>query len=128
MERDQEGRQHDYSLYLAADHKIDKITGQVTELYRESHTNKEQISHLFNRLDFGVSKTGQENAAKLTEHAVKINDLEHRLAVSESTNKQNEKILGRVMAGIFWMAFTGVMGGLLALAYQIIKARLLPGS
>lgn len=127
MERDFDSRPHDYSLYLAADQKIDKINGQVTELYRESHTNKEQIAHLFNRLDFGVSKTGQENATKITEHAVKINDLEHRLAVAESTNKHNEKILGRVMAGIFWMAFTGVLGGLLALAYQIIKSRLLPG-
>lgn len=135
MEKDFDSRSHDYSLYLAADHKIEKLQDQITELYkehitelhRETHTNKEQIAHLFNRLDFGVSKTGQENAAKLTDMAVKMNNLEHELAGEKSTVHQLEKTLGRITGGIFWVSFTGVIGGLMALAYQIIKSRILPG-
>lgn len=125
MEKDSEA--HDYSLYLAADQKIEKIKDNVTELYRESHTHKEQITHLFNRLDFGVAKTGQENSAKITDLAVKMNNLEHELAGEKSTVQQLEKNLGRITAGIFWVSFTGVIGGLLALAYQILKAKLIPG-
>jgi predicted RNase H-like nuclease (RuvC/YqgF family) len=125
MERESEDRRHDHSLYLAADGKIDKVKDQITELYRETHTNKEQISHLFNRLDFGVSKTGQENATKLTEMAVKMNNLEHDLAGEKSTVQQLEKNLGRITAGIFWVSFTGIVGGLLAVAYQIMRVHLL---
>lgn len=127
MDRDFDGKPSEHALYLAADQKIDKVKDQITELYRETHTNKEQISHLFNRLDFGVAKTGQENATKLTEMAVKLNNLEHELAGEKSTVQQLEKNLGRITAGIFWVSFTGVLGGLLALAYQILKTRLLSG-
>ncbi|MCG3204322.1 MAG: hypothetical protein KCHDKBKB_01037 [Elusimicrobia bacterium] len=127
MDTGRDREPHDHSLYLSVDLKIDKVKDQITELYRETHTNKEQISHLFNRLDFGVAKTGQENAAKLTEVAVKMNNLEHELAGEKSTLQQLEKNLGRITAGIFWVSFTGVLGGMLALAYQIIKSRLLPG-
>jgi len=118
---------HDYSLYLAADQKIDKMKDQITELYRETHTSKEQIAHLFNRLDFGVSKTGNENSARLTDLSVKFADLRHELAAEKSTVQQLEKTLGRITAGIFWVSFTGVMGGLLAVAYQILKIKLLGG-
>lgn len=127
MERESDGRPHDYSLYLATDQKIDKMKDQITELYRETHTSKEQIGHLFNRLDFGVAKTGQENSTKLTELAVKMNDLDHEFAGERSTLQQLEKNLGRITAGIFWVSFTGILGGLLALAYQILRAKLLPG-
>lgn len=127
MDREHDAGPHDYTLYLAADQKIDKAKDQITELYRETHTNKEQIAHLFNRLDFGVAKTGQENAAKLTEMAVKLNNLEHELAGEKSTVHQLEKNLGRITAGIFWVSFTGIVGGLLAVAYQILRVRLLGG-
>ncbi|MCG3204864.1 MAG: hypothetical protein KCHDKBKB_01581 [Elusimicrobia bacterium] len=127
MDRDYEGKPHDYSLYLAADQKIDKLKDHVSELFQKVHSEKERTDHLFNRLDFGVSKTGQENSAKITELAVKINNLEHELAVETSNNKHHERIIGRIMAGIFWVSFTGVMGGLVAMAYQILKARLLGG-
>lgn len=127
MERESEGRTHDYSLYLAADQKIDKLKDHVSELFQKIHSGKERTDHLFNRLDFGVSKTGQENSAKITELSVKINDLEHGLAVEKSNNKHNERVLGRIMAGIFWVSFAGVMGGLIALAYQIMKTKLLGG-
>lgn len=134
MDREFEDKFPDHALYLAADHKIEKLQDQITELYkehitelhRETHTNKEQIAHLFNRLDFGVSKTGQENAARLTEMAVKMNNIEHELAGEKSTVQQLEKTLGRITAGIFWVSFTGIIGGLLALAYQILRVRLLP--
>lgn len=127
MDKDDGSQSADYRLYLAVDQKIDKIKDQITELYRETHTNKEQIAHLFNRLDFGVAKTGQENSAKLTELAVKTNNVEHELAGEKSTVQQLEKNLGRITAGIFWVSFTGVLGGLLALAYQVLRSKLLPG-
>jgi ferritin-like metal-binding protein YciE len=125
MEKDTDGKPHDYSLYLAADLKIDKLKDQTTELYRETHTHKEQIAHLFNRLDFGIAKTGQENSAKIMELAVKLNDIQHELASEKSTVVHLEKVLGRIMAGIFWVSFAGIMGGLVAMAYQIVRVRLL---
>lgn len=125
MNKDSDGRPGDYVLYLAADQKIDKIKDQITELYRETHTNKEQIGHLFNRLDFGVAKTGQENSAKLTELAVKIVELDHQLASEKSTVIHLERMLGRITAGIFWVSFTGVLGGLIALTYQVMKTKIL---
>ena len=116
---------HDYSLYLAADQKIDKLKEQVSELFQKDHANKERIAHLDDRLNLGVAQTGRENSAKIMEMAVKLNDLQHELAAERSTVVHLEKVLGRIMAGIFWVSFTGIMGGLLALAYQIIKVRLI---
>lgn len=118
---------HDYSLYLAADGKIDKLKEQVSELFQKDHANKERIAHLDDRLNLGVAQTGRENSAKIMEMAVKLNDLQHELAAERSTVVHLEKVLGRIMAGIFWVSFTGVMGGLLALAYQVIKVRLIGG-
>jgi hypothetical protein len=76
---------------------------------------------------FGVAKTGQENSAKITELAVKLNDIQHELAAEKSTVIHLEKVLGRIMAGIFWVSFAGILGGLLAMAYQILRVRLLGG-
>ena len=122
---EKESELHDYSLYLAADQKIDKIKDQVSELFQKDHANKERIDHLDERLNLGVAQTGRENSAKIMEMAVKLNDLQHELAAERSTVVHLEKVLGRIMAGIFWVSFTGIMGGLLALAYQIIKVRLI---
>jgi len=127
MDKDSDGKPFDYSLYLAADLKIDKLKDQVSELFQKVNSEKERIDHLFNRLDFGVAKTGQENSAKITDLAVKINDIEHQLSAGNSTVKQLEKVSGRIMSGIFWVSFAGVLGGLIALAYQIIKVKLVGG-
>ncbi len=125
LEKESEG--HDYSLYLAVDQKLDKLKDQVSELFQKDNSTKERIDHLFNRLDFGVAKTGQENSAKITDLAVKLNDIQHELAAEKSTVIHLEKVLGRIMAGIFWVSFAGIMGGLLAMAYQILRVRLLGG-
>lgn len=126
MERDDD-KPHDYDLYLAADQKIDKLKDQVSELFQKDHANKERIENLDNRLNLGVAQTGRENSAKLTELALKLNDMQHELAGEKSTVTQLEKVLGRIMAGIFWVSFTGIVGGLLAVAYQILRVRLLGG-
>lgn len=115
----------DHALYLAADQKLDRLKDQISELFQKVHSEKERTDHLFNRLDFGVSKTGQENSAKITELAVKLNDIEHELASERSTVSHLEKTLGRIMAGIFWVSFTGILGALLATGYQIMKVRIL---
>jgi len=125
MDRENENKPHDYSLYLVADQKIDKLKDQVSELYQKDHANKERIENLDNRLNLGVAQTGRENAVKLTDLALKLNDLEHALAGEKSTVRQLEKVLGRIMAGIFWVSFTGIVGGLLVLAYQVMKVRLI---
>lgn len=124
---EKETEPHDYSLYLAADQKIDKLKEQVSELFQKDHANKERIAHLDDRLNLGVAQTGRENSAKIMEMAVKLNDLQHELAAERSTVVHLEKVLGRIMAGIFWVSFTGIMGGMVALAYQIIKVRLIGG-
>jgi predicted RNase H-like nuclease (RuvC/YqgF family) len=126
MERD-DAKPHDYALYLAVDQKIDKMKDQVSELFQKDHANKERIENLDNRLNLGVAQTGRENSAKLTELALKLNDMQHELAGEKSTVTQLEKVLGRIMAGIFWVSFTGIVGGLLAVAYQILRVRLLGG-
>ncbi len=125
MEKESEA--HDYSLYLAADQKLDKLKDQVSELFQKDHANKERIAHLDDRLNLGVAQTGRENSAKIMEMAVKLNDLQHELAAERSTVVHLEKVLGRIMAGIFWVSFTGIMGGMIALAYQVVKVRLFGG-
>jgi len=124
---EKESEAHDYSLYLAADQKLDKLKDQVSELFQKDHANKERIAHLDDRLNLGVAQTGRENSAKIMEMAVKLNDLQHELAAERSTVVHLEKVLGRIMAGIFWVSFTGIMGGMIALAYQVVKVRLFGG-
>lgn len=127
MEREYEEKPHDYSLYLAADQKIDKLKEQVSELFQKDNANKERISHLNERLEMGLAATSRQHGVKLTEFAVQINNLEHFRTSSDEKLKHLERILGRIMAGFFWVSFTGVLGGLVAMAYQILKVRLIGG-
>lgn len=127
METESEGRPHDYSLYLAADQKIDKLKEQVSELYQKDNANKERIAHLNERLEMGLAATSRQHGVKLTEFAVQINNLEHFRTSSDEKLKHLERILGRIMTGLFWVSFTGVLGGLVAMAYQILKVRLVGG-
>lgn len=125
MERDYEDKPHDHALYLVADQKIDKLKEQVSDLYQKDNANKERIAHLNERLEMGLAATSRQHGVKLTEYAVQINNLEHFRTSSDEKLKHLERILSKIMAGLFWVSFTGVLGGLVAMAYQILKVKLL---
>lgn len=125
MEKEFEDKPANHALYLAADQKIDRLKEQVSDLCQKDNANKERIAHLNERLEMGLAATSRQHGVTLTEYAVKINNLEHFRTSSDEKVKHLEKILGKIMAGLFWVSFTGILGGLLAVAYQIMRVRLL---
>jgi hypothetical protein len=73
----------------------------------------------------GVGKTSRATADEVSEILLEIGNLTHRTTVSETSLQHHERLLGRITGGIFWFSFTGLLGGLLSLAYQIVKIKLL---
>ena len=67
----EEEKSHDHALYLAADQKLDKLKDQVSELFQKINADRERIDRVQDRVDRGISVTGQQNSARLTELAVK---------------------------------------------------------
>ena len=119
MEKETQG--NEVALYLAADKKIEKIKDQVGELSQRDLNLSQKIDHLTNRIDFGVAKTGQKTLEKVTEMAVKLNDFEHEMAGQKATLNQHDRILGRIVTGIFWITFVVVFGGLVGFGFHFLK-------
>ncbi len=67
------------NLFLHVDKKVDETKAGIG-LIRETEIElKQMLTRLENRVDNGVSRTGQENKQALAEQALKINDLAHDL-------------------------------------------------
>ncbi len=125
MDKEPDGPSSGLSLYLAADKKIDDVKDQIRELFQREQANQDKIDKLRERLEMGVGKTSRATADKVSESGLQINNLAHQMAVPETSLQHHERLLGRITSGIFWFSFTGLLGSLLSVAYQIMKVKLL---
>lgn len=112
------------SLYLAADQKIDQVKEQIRELFQREQANQEKIDKLRERLEMGVGRTSRATADKVSDIILQVNGLAHQMAVAETSLQHHERLLGRITSGIFLFSFTGLLGSLLSVAYQILKIKL----
>lgn len=115
------------SLYLAADQKIDQVKEQIRELFQREQANQEKIDKLRERLEMGVGRTSRATADKVSDIILQANSLAHQMAVAETSLQHHECVLERLMGGILWVSFTGILGGLLGLVYHIVEIKLIGG-
>jgi len=109
-------------LFKHADDKIDQLKHEVTELLQKDLSLTLKIDRLQDRIDNGVSVTGQKTLEKVTGLVTQIATFATSLEKQEIMIRNHEESLGRINRGIFWLAFCGVGGGLIILVFNLIKA------
>ena len=124
MENDYPKHFVDRDLFLAIDRKMDKVKDHISDLYQRDNANKERIERAQARIDKGVSVTGNRNSEGINALNIKQTEAQNLISNLQTTVGHLEKVVGRIMAGLFWMSFAGVMGGLLGLAYHVLKLKI----
>jgi hypothetical protein len=109
-------------LFKHADEKIDKLSKEISDLLQKDLSLTLKIDRLQDRIDNGVSVTGQKTLEKVTGLVTQVATFATALEKQEIMIKNHEDSLGRINRGIFWLAFCGVGGGLIILVFNLIKA------
>jgi hypothetical protein len=108
-------------LFKHADEKIERIKNEVGVLLQKDLELTLKIDRLQDRIDNGVSVTGQKTLEKVTGIVTQIASFATALEKQEITIRDHQKLLDRIMTGVFWITFCGVGGGVLALLFLLVK-------
>lgn len=111
------------SLFIRADEKIEKIKGEVSILLQKDLELTLKIDRLQDRIDNGVSVTGQKTLEKVTGLVTQIATFATALEKQEATIKNHDEMLRAINRGIFWIAFCGIGGGIIALLFMVLKGQ-----
>jgi hypothetical protein len=108
-------------LFKHADDKLEKVKNEVSVLLQKDLELTLKIDRLQDRIDNGVSVTGQKTLEKVTGLVTQIATFATALEKQEATIKSHDDMLKSINRGIFWLAFCGVGGGIIALLFLVIK-------
>jgi len=108
-------------LFKHADEKIERIKNEVGVLLQKDLELTLKIDRLQDRIDNGVSVTGQKTLEKVTGIVTQIATFATALEKQETTIRDHQKLLDRIMTGIFWISFCGVGGGIVAMIFLAIR-------
>ena len=111
----------DISLFQHADNKIEKIKEEVGDLLQKDLELKLKIDRLTDRIDNGVSITGQKTLEKVTGLVSQVAQFATALEKQEISLKSHQDSIDRINRGVFWLAFCGVLGGIMALMFTMAK-------
>jgi hypothetical protein len=120
-----EEKKDNIDLFKHADEKIERTRSEVSNLLQEVLKLTMKTDRLTDRIDNGVAITGQKTLEKVSNLASDIAAYTTKFASNidnhETRLKTVEDKMGEFMRGIFWLAFTGVGGGLIALVWLLLK-------
>lgn len=74
---DNQPKQSESELFIHADHKIEKVREEVSEVIRSILNQGQKLDQLAERINEGVSKTAYKTWEKVNEISVSINNLNH---------------------------------------------------
>lgn len=108
-------------LFLHVDKKVDDTKGQLGVIREVNIELKKMLERLEQRVDHGIARTGQENKTTLSEHSIKLNDLNHHVAnLSEDVRGTREalglaikevgdrtNLIYKSIVGIFFVVLVG---------------------
>jgi len=114
-------------LFKHADDKIEKIRNEVSTLLQKDLELTLKIDRLQDRIDNGVSVTGQKTLEKVTGLVTQIATFATALEKQEAAIKSHNDAIGRINTGIFWLAFCGIGGGIIGLLFLVVKFILMKG-
>lgn len=109
------------ALFKHADDKIEKTRKEVGELLQKDLELTLKIDRLTDRVDHGVSVTGQKTLEKVTELATNIGKQSVTLEKMEAVVQAHDAQIKEINRGVFWLAFVGVLGGLIALIFTLTR-------
>jgi len=109
------------ALFKHADDKIEKTRKEVAELLQKDLELTLKIDRLTDRVDHGVSVTGQKTLEKVTDLAQTIGKFGVAVEKMEAVVQAHDQSIKEINRGVFWLAFVGVLGGLIALIFVLMK-------
>jgi hypothetical protein len=105
-------------LYTRTDEKYEEVNAAVHDMDLKQVEIIKRVERLEDRVDKGVSQTGQMNSAKLADHAVELGKLIQATTKLESTNetifseiKEIKAAVALIYKGIVGIFFTVLCGG-----------------
>lgn len=114
-------------LFRHADEKIEKVRNEVSILLQKDLELTLKIDRLQDRIDNGVSVTGQKTLEKVTGLVTQIATFATALEKQEQTVKNHDDAIRAINRGVFWLAFCGLGGGFVALLFLVVKFFLMKG-
>lgn len=114
-------------LFKHADDKIEKIRNEVSTLLQKDLELTLKIDRLQDRIDNGVSVTGQKTLEKVTGLVTQIATFATALEKQEQSIKNHDDAIRAINKGIFWLAFVGLGGGIIGLLFLVVKFVLMRG-
>jgi uncharacterized protein with von Willebrand factor type A (vWA) domain len=98
-------------LYLHVDKKVDDVKHQLGAVREVEMEIKKTLERLEQRVDNGVSRTGQDNKTTLAEHSMKFVELHHTLTNISAAVKEVSERTNLIYKGILGIFFTVLLGG-----------------
>jgi len=127
-----EQKDHQINLYLDQKKDIDSIRKDVESLMRTdlnlSHKQdlmSQKLDTLTERINEGVSKTAWNTHKDVGEIKKMMIEMAGANALRDEKIESNQREVGRLKQGAYWVAFIGVCGGLVGLIVQVLRN--LPG-
>ncbi len=116
-------------LFFHVDKKVDLVKGEIWNIREMEIEIKKMVEKIEDRVDNGVSRTGQENKTTLAEHSVKLAELSHEIkdigsiVISETktlrdsidTVSERTNLIYKGIVGIF---FTILLGGFIGFMFK----------
>lgn len=107
-------------LYKHADAKIESLRGDIGEMVRHDVELGVKIDHLAERVDQGVAVTGQKTLEQVMTLVNKLSEYKVQMDQQGLELGNHRKEIDRINTAVFWVATTGVLGGIVTLVIKWI--------
>ena len=111
----------EFMLFRMTDEKIEKLKIEMSHFNELMTEQRTKIDRLTDRVDHGVSVTGQKTLEKVTDLVTQVSafavDLEKKQAMIAILSEQ----IKAMHTWVFWVAFAGVLGGIISVAFRVIS-------
>jgi len=112
--------QNSIELFKHADDKIERIKNEVGVLLQKDLELTLKIDRLQDRIDNGVSITGQKTLDMVKNIGTQIATFATSLEKQEIIVKNHDEAIKSINNSFRWVAVCGVIGGLISLFYLIM--------
>lgn len=116
-----EEQKNSIELFKHADDKIERIKNEVGVLLQKDLELTLKIDRLQDRIDNGVSVAGQKTLDMVKNIGTQIATFAAGLEKQEIILKNHDDSIRAINRGVFWIAFSGVFGGIVALLFLVVK-------
>jgi hypothetical protein len=110
----------EFLLFRLADDKIEKIKTDMGRINEQMSEIKVRIDRVTDRVDNGVAVTGQKTLEKVMDLVNQVSSLAVDLEKKQQIIMMLSEQVKVIHKWVFWVAFSGVVGGILSFLFKAI--------